>query len=238
MEFLRTFFELNRDIIYFGYGLVFFVLGLAIALQSRSYSRLDLARSLLWLAAFGFSHGLHEWGDLFIPLQALYLNPGTIRLLEYLHLILLAVSFTFLFEFGVALLRPLGLPRWLNRMSAPLLLLWVVAAFFILPLIYTDPDTSHRAANALARYSLGFPGGMLAAYALRRHTMQRIVSLNVPHIVNMLRFAGLMLAFYAVFGGLITPPVPFFRAVFSIVRILSCGLLLPRRFSVRWSAWD
>jgi hypothetical protein len=55
MEFLRTFFELNRDIIYFGYGLVFFVLGLAIALQSRSYSRLDLARSLLWLAAFGFS---------------------------------------------------------------------------------------------------------------------------------------------------------------------------------------
>ena len=48
------------------------MLGLAIALQSRRYSRLDLARSLSWLAAFGFTHGLHEWGDLFIPLP----NPN------------------------------------------------------------------------------------------------------------------------------------------------------------------
>ena len=61
MAFIRTLFEINRQIILFGYGLVFFVLGLAIALQSRRYSRLELARSLAWLAAFGLAHGLYEW---------------------------------------------------------------------------------------------------------------------------------------------------------------------------------
>ena len=43
MNFVRAFFELNRDIILFVYGLVFFILGTAIALQSRRYSRLDLS---------------------------------------------------------------------------------------------------------------------------------------------------------------------------------------------------
>ena len=76
MNFIQNFFSVNYEIIYFTYGLVFFVLGLAIALQSRHSSRLDLARDLTWLAAFGFLHGFNEWGDLFIPLQAQYLSPA------------------------------------------------------------------------------------------------------------------------------------------------------------------
>jgi hypothetical protein len=39
------FFDLNQTIILFIYGQVFFVLGLAIAWQSRRHSRLDLTRS-------------------------------------------------------------------------------------------------------------------------------------------------------------------------------------------------
>src|SRR3990172_5658031 len=93
MAFIRTFFELNHDIILFAYGLVFFVLGLAIALQSRRYSRLDLARSLSWLAAFGFTHGLQEWGDLFIPSRRAYLSEPAIQILNVVQLVLLAVSF-------------------------------------------------------------------------------------------------------------------------------------------------
>jgi len=48
MNFIQNFFSINHDVIYFIYGLMFFVLGLAIALQSRLSSRLDLARSLKW----------------------------------------------------------------------------------------------------------------------------------------------------------------------------------------------
>ena len=67
---LGEFFLLNRSMIYFIYGLVFFILGFAIILQTRQSSRLDFARSLRWLAAFGITHAFHEWGDLFIPIQA------------------------------------------------------------------------------------------------------------------------------------------------------------------------
>lgn len=68
MDSIGTFFSSNHEAIYFAYGLVFFVLGLAIALQSRTYSRLDIPRSLSWLSAFGFAHAFYEWGDLFIPI--------------------------------------------------------------------------------------------------------------------------------------------------------------------------
>jgi signal transduction histidine kinase len=210
MDFLRTIFSLNRDIIYFGYGLVFFVLGLAIALQSRNYSRLDLARSLKWLAAFGFVHAFNEWGDLFIPIQSVYASPATIDILHRIHLLLLAVSFAFLFEFGVTLLKPLGLARWIHGIPTILLAIWFFVVYFPLPALLQDFHTWHNTSDALARYFIGFPGALLAAYALRKHTMLRIAPLNVPHIVKTLRFAGVMLAFYSLFGGLIPPPIPFF----------------------------
>jgi signal transduction histidine kinase len=210
MDQIRQIFSLNRDIIYFAYGLVFFALGLAIALHSRAFSRLDLARSLKWLAAFGFAHGLHEWGDLFIPIQASYLSLAAISMLRFLHLTLLAVSFAFLFEFGVALLRPLGRLRWLHGVSAGLLAVWLLAVFFLTPALRPGSEAWFNLASALARYMIGFTGGILAAYGLRQHTLQRIAPLDVPHIVKGLQFAGLMLAFYAVFGGLIPPPVPYF----------------------------
>jgi hypothetical protein len=73
------FFKLNREIILFVYGLVFFLLGFAVILQTRRSSRLELARSLRWLAAFGITHGFYEWGDLFIPIQGEYLNDATMN---------------------------------------------------------------------------------------------------------------------------------------------------------------
>nr|MBI2904672.1 sensor histidine kinase [Chloroflexota bacterium] len=210
MSILHTIFEANREIILFIYGLVFFVLGLAIALQSRRYSRLDLARSLTWLAAFGFTHGLHEWGDLFIPIQARYLNPTIIQFLNLSQLVLLAVSFTCLLEFGVALLRPSGRERLLHSVSAALLLLWVFFSFFVALPFVPDVSAWHHTANALARYFIAFPGGLLAAYGLRRQARERIAPLNVPHIVNTLRTSGIALLLYGLFGGLIPPPVSFF----------------------------
>src|SRR5678815_1987894 len=70
---LQEFFNLNRQLILFVYGLGFFILGFAIILQVQQSSRLELARSLRWLAAFGITHAFNEWGDLFIPIQAQYL---------------------------------------------------------------------------------------------------------------------------------------------------------------------
>ncbi len=212
MTSVSAFFALNYDIILFVYGLVFFVLGLVIALQSRRYSRLDLARSLSWLAAFGITHGLHEWGDLFIPLQAQYLSDPAVQLLNVVQLLLLGISFACLFEFGVALLRPLGRARWLHGISVGLLMLWLICSFTLVLQLSPDFDVWHHSVNALARYFIGFPGGLLAAYGLGQQTLRRIAPLNVPHIVTTLRIAGIALGLYALFGGLIPPPVPFFPA--------------------------
>lgn len=210
IEFLRQLIAVNAIIVQFVYGLAFFILGLAIALQSRHSSRLDLARSLGWLAAFGFVHAFVEWGDLFIPLQTTYLSPPFIRGLENLHLLLLGISFACLLEFGVALLEPLEHPAWLHGVAAGTLAAWFFVAFFPLRSWIQAFQAWYNAGNALARYFIGLPGGLLAAYALRKHTYQRIVPMNVPHIVRAMQTAGVSLAVYAVAAGVLVPPVGFF----------------------------
>src|SRR5919108_5103303 len=129
---LITFFEVNRAIIYFVYGLAFFVMGLVVALQSRQSSRLELARSLNWLAGFGILHGLNEWGDLFIPIQSTYLPTPIVNLLYIVQLVLLALSFMCLFVFGVSLLKPSGINKWLAAAPTGLFALWVFVTFFVL----------------------------------------------------------------------------------------------------------
>ncbi len=207
---LAEFFKLNQSIIYFVYGLVFFLLGFAIILQTRQSSRLDLARSLRWLAAFGIAHGFHEWGDLFIPIQAEYLSLEFMRVLNILHLILLALSFVFLFEFGLALLYTGKRGRWFHWLTIILFIGWLIILFSIIPSTISDERPWRYVANTLARYFIGLPGGLLAAYGLRRHTMLRIKPLNVPNIVLTLQIAGITLGAYALLAGLIPPPVGFF----------------------------
>ncbi|MBI5933586.1 MAG: hypothetical protein HY867_07740 [Chloroflexi bacterium] len=204
---LSEFFEINHEIILFVYGLVFFILGFAIILQTRRSSRLELARSLRWLAAFGITHGFFEWGDLFIPIQAEYLNSAIMQTLYRIHLILLAISFTCLLQFGLTVLRPRGNQRqWL---AAIFFLTWLGVSFILLPR-FTDEYLWRHTANALARYFIGFPGGLLAAYGLRVHTMKRIRPLNVPKIIQTFQIAGISLAIYAWLAGIIPPPVHFF----------------------------
>jgi signal transduction histidine kinase len=206
---LSDFFELNREVILFVYGLVFFLLGFAIILQTRRSSRLDLARNLRWLAAFGITHGFYEWGDLFIPIQAEYLNETTVQILYFFHKILLAVSFLCLFEFGIAVLPSNKRSRWVHRETILVFTVWIIFAFVLFP---GDPLDSEwrRTANAFARYLIGFPGGMLAAYGLRAHTLQRIAPLNVPKIVRMFQLAGVSLMGYTLLAGTTPPPIDFF----------------------------
>ncbi|MCL4561473.1 MAG: sensor histidine kinase [Chloroflexi bacterium] len=210
MQFVHEFFILNHEVVYFVYGLVFFILGLVIPLQSRKSSRPDLARSLNWLAAFGFTHSFNEWGDLFIPIQSTYLSQAAVDILQGFHLLVLAVSFIFLFEFGVTLLIPLDRVRWMHIVPGALLAIWTFIVFFPLQQAFPEFQTWYNVSNALARFFIGFPAAIFSAYALRQHAIQRIVPLKVPHIVRMLQFGGITLFFYGIFAGLVVPPIPFF----------------------------
>jgi len=207
---ISDFFALNRQLILFVYGLGFFILGFSIILQVQQSSRPELARSLRWLAAFGITHAFNEWGDLFIPIQAQYLSTTSIRLLLVFQLILLAASFACLLEFGISMLRPFHGASWLRGVSSAVFIVWIFVVFFVVLPFEPDLEQWHHTANALARYFIGFPGGLLAAYGLRVHAIKRIRPLNAPVIFNTLRIAGISLGIYAVLGGLIPPPVNFF----------------------------
>jgi signal transduction histidine kinase len=206
---MSEFFTLNRPLILFLYGQAFFVMGLAIFLQSRRHSRLQLARDLRWLAAFGILHGLHEWGLVFIPIQATYLPVPYISLLRALHALLLAASYACLLMFGtVSLGEHWKRRRWL---AAALLLVWLCIFWVSLQLIPTE-EAWHDFTVIWARYLLGFPGALMAAYGLRYQALTRIAPLGVNNIYRMLRVAGVVLGIYAILGGLLVIPAPFFPA--------------------------
>jgi signal transduction histidine kinase len=227
VDFFRNFFTVNRELIFFIYGLTFFVLGLAIALTSRHSSHLEFARSLNWLAAFGFLHGFHEWGQFFIPLQSTYLSPTVIQALNYLNLILLAVSLSCLYGFGLALLEPLQHLKWLHISFATLLLVWMLLAIIPFRAWFADFNTWYNSVDAITRYLIGLPSGMLAAYALREHTFRRIVPMDVPRIVSALQISGITMFIYALVVGLIVPPVSFFPGNLINTATFTHYLILP-----------
>jgi signal transduction histidine kinase len=210
---LREWFSVNRPLVFFVYGQVFFVLGLAIVMQTRRYSRLNLARSLLWLAGFGFLHGLNEWGDLFIPIQSQFLGAPVLVFLDTIQHFMLAVSFTLLFQFGIELLRPLPEKwRWLRLLPAGLFMLWLVGPFWIGLTFIEDIEAWHALANVLARYMLCLPGGLVAAYGLLRQVRVQIAPLGLPRIGRTLKVAAGALAAYGLLGGLVVPVASFFPA--------------------------
>lgn len=210
LGFLREFLEINSVLVWFVYGLVFFVLGLAIALRSRAHSRLELARHLSWLAAFGFLHGLNEWGDLFIPIQATYLPAATVNFLYFVQSLILAASFTVLFQFGAELLRD----RWprLRLIPSMVTLAWLVW-FLIAHINLQGNMPAHRdIASVWARYLIGFPGGMLGALGLYHQVRKQIRPMHLKKIETPFLVASLALVAYALAGGLIVPRANFFPA--------------------------
>ena len=224
LEFLAS----NRPIILFVQGEVFFVLGLAIVWQSRRHSRLPLARSLGWLGAFGLTHAMYEWGNIFIPIQAQYLGQAWIEVLLLLQAFLLAFSFAALFQFGaeaLSALRPSS--RWLQIVPAGLLIMWMAAFLWTSQVTRLAPAQFVIHANVWARYLLGVPGAVIAALALmaqKPHPIQ--AGSTIPH-THAFQVASVALASYAILTGLLVPPAPFFPANTINSDLVLKGLGLP-----------
>ncbi|MDQ4078624.1 MAG: sensor histidine kinase [Chloroflexota bacterium] len=229
-EFLTRLFATNAVVLVAIYGQVFFVLGLAVALQWRSESRLELARSVPLLAAFGLTHAFAIWADIFIPQQQGLLPAGNLALLRLLQLLLMLVSFTFLLHFGLKLNWS---TPWTPRLP------WLLAAIGTLVLVagyFNDvPSTLLRLRfEQTARPLFLFTGAMLAAWGMR-NTAAQVEAMNLPeHIVTWLRMAGFSLGAYALLGGLIVPlsvaevritQPSFWGVPVAIPRLLAIGML-------------
>ena len=232
MGWLAELFETNRIIVLSVYGQVFFVMGLAVALQSRHRSELPLARALPWLAGFGIIHGLMEWGYLFVPIQAGWLNQAMVEGLLLLQLVMKPISFALLLQFGIELLVSVpghtGVARPLRAVPAVAVGLWALFTLaisrFLGPGFQPDPGSWLPSAqigpalqavgaplavgDVVARVLIAFPASVLVAFGLRQ-TARALGPMAGPRVELAIAVAAGAFAVYAVLGGLVSQPAPF-----------------------------
>ncbi len=208
MEVLLDALVANKVILYFVYGQTFFVMGIVIALHSRSHSRLPLARHLKWLAAFGVVHGLVEWSHIFIPIQSTYVSGETVLLLNDVHTVMLALSFYLLFQFGMLIsFQPSG-RRWLFysvAIGVPLVFIAVEPALHVIEaqtglvvgLLIPKTELS-------ARVVLGFTGAAIASFGMYRQA-RLLRQTGWLGIARCFRWTAICMAMYALVAGLVVP---------------------------------
>jgi signal transduction histidine kinase len=176
-------------------------LGLAVALQWRHESRLELARAVPLLAAYGLVEAFVIWGDLVIPRQEALLGPSDVALLRLGQLLLLLIGFAFLLHFGLRL-------NWasVRVIQLPWIAAGVMAAvLFAMATYNVDLVYLRFRFEQIGRPLFVFVGAFAAALGMRNTALQ-IEIMGLPqHIVAWLRVAGLSLGAYSIVGGLFIP---------------------------------
>ncbi len=200
MDAFCAFFETHMVLVYFLYGLGFFVTGIAVWLEASRRFPLPLAQELTLLAAFGFIHGSHEWVEMF-QLMA----HGTSMLFSQIpRLPVLTISFILLIEFGVRMLALEGWQPWR-------LVRWTLWGIFFLGeglvwIAWGGQEEWLAAADAWCRYSLAVPGAVLAAAGLFRQS--RSVAQQQVGVSRDLFVIGVAFLLYGIPGQIFVGPSP------------------------------
>jgi len=207
MVWLRDFLAANQCGLALFHGLAFFVLGFSIAFLARRSARLEVARGLFLLAAFGFCEALVAWNRVwFASPSALYPMPNLLRL------VLLGAGYAFLLAFALQTQIAPEERQW--RRLAPagfVFTLWLVG-LIAARMAGATLEQVCLGGELAARYGMALPGGLIAAWWLRRQAYQTIGRERLSLIRPPIRAARVALAAFAVFGGLIGPAAPFFPA--------------------------
>jgi hypothetical protein len=136
-------------LVWFIYGLAFFVLGLVILVYPKKGSKFDLAQSIWMIGVFGIIHGLNEWLDMFIRIG----GPFPPNLLVQVRMFVLPASFFWLVQFGTTVLSQNVKRRRLLRVIPALLVVGWLAALLL------DGASRHPLVeNTWSRYLLCLPG--------------------------------------------------------------------------------
>ncbi len=204
------FFSTRISHIYFVYGLAFFVLGLAVAMEVWR-AEPNLFKQVMWpLAIFGLLHGTHEWIEMFVIISHRAYNFQPSSGFEIFRLIFLSVSFVALLVFGAQRLPPF------NRLPYPGLWIGVGGLlFYSLGVALLGQWLSWQqpawfaAADVLARYSLAMPGAVLGAGALLVQR-QRFLRLKQHSFANDLLWAAVAFLLYGVIGQCFVSTSPIF----------------------------
>jgi signal transduction histidine kinase/DNA-binding response OmpR family regulator len=198
-------------LVFFIYGLAFFLLGIAILLQPRWGSAFKIGTSLWLLAGFGLLHGLGEWMDMFLTLGDAYWTPLGTEVIKIASFYFGAASFVCLLQFGLRIiLQNPSKYEFLRRTALIASLLFLVAVTF------AGASTGFSGqwlllSQILMRYLIGFPGAILTAIGFwRQRNLSDVQGLSSYHVDRSLMAMAAVFALYAFFAGLVVPGAPFF----------------------------
>jgi PAS domain S-box-containing protein len=189
-------------LVWFIYGLAFFVLGLTILVYPKRDSQFDLARCIWLVGVFGIVHGLNEWLDMFIVVGGPF-PPG---FPERARMLTLPASFFFLVQFGVAILS-----RNSRKSRAWQAIPFLLAGAWMAIFLMSGPDHRLLMGDLWSRYLLCIPGTVLTAWALfsqiRGFRVMRLYS-----VTRNLEIAAATFLVYGVLAGLFSKKADFFPA--------------------------
>lgn len=187
-------------LVFFVYGLAFFILGLLIFIYPKKGSAFRLADNLWLIAAFGITHGINEWIDMFL----LITTPVHSGILNSARLITLPLSFFFLILFGTRTLLAIR-RRTLTLTLMPYILpaLWGV--------IVLSSENRFLSGDVMARYLLAAPGVLMTAAGLMNH-VREFSEMEPPSTVRCLKTTAYTFLAYGFIAGFIVPEADFFPA--------------------------
>ncbi len=189
-------------LVWFIYGLAFFVLGLVILVYPKKDSKFDLAHRIWMVGAFGVIHGLNEWLDMFIRIG----GPLPPDLLAQARMFVLPVSFFWLVLFGTTILSANARRGHMLRVIPALLAVgWLVA------LLLDEPARRPMVENIWSRYLLCLPGTLLTAWALL-FEMRRFRAMGLHAVTRNLAIGAVTFVAYGIFAGVFVRKADFFPA--------------------------
>jgi two-component system, NtrC family, sensor kinase len=212
-------------VLYFFYGLAFLFLGASIAIKDMKASTLRISGSLWLLSVFGFSHGIHEWLELYKLVQHQNLNDVETFWLNLVSLFLVLFSYEFLLQFGLSLIYAFNKHKMIKFAQLIAFIIFMIYGFAFF-FVEQDSDLSFlHQMNLIIRRTFGLFGSLVAAYGLI--TYSRDVNAINKSISKFFLFTGIGFSFYGIFAGLIPSHtiIPLLNLPVEVFRALSAVLI-------------
>jgi len=201
---MAEFFTSNIILVYFFYGLSFFVMGLAVLLEYGHSSKLDFARALRPLIGFGLIHGSHEWFEMFLLIRERTIGPLTAAWVLPVRMIALASSFLCLIAFGARLIAGPGKRKLYLSLLSTITTIWVIG---LLGVIFNESTSQMRAvaADVYTRYALAIPGAALTVWGLIIQR-RKFIQIGMSGIGRDVLLAAVAFGLYGGIGQLFSSP--------------------------------
>ncbi|MDD5459750.1 MAG: ATP-binding protein [Phycisphaerae bacterium] len=187
-------------LVWFIYGLAFFILGFGIFIYPKKGSVFRLANHIWMIAAFGILHGINEWLDMFITIG----EPFDAEVLKFLRMLTLCTSFLFLVLFGSKIIAETNNQYRLIRIIP-------TALFAAWALVFILSGERFLAGDIAARYLLCVPGTILTALALSTQ-ISELRTTRLRGVTRCLQIAVVAFLFYGFAAGLVVKKSEFFPA--------------------------